>query len=150
MGSASVLAKVAADIERFGWHCLSVAPRMGESGASFTYTIGLWQTLHHAELAIFGLAAKTSHGILSDCVTAIRSGVSYPLNTPVVDVVAGNYRVEFKRARSESFREYFGTATRYYGTKPFEVNVIFWPDRDGRFRWETHTPGLQEEALHVI
>jgi hypothetical protein len=33
--------KVANDIRDYGWHCLHVAPREGEEGASFSYTIGL-------------------------------------------------------------------------------------------------------------
>ena len=150
MSEAAAMAKVSADIERFGWHCLHVYPRQGEEGVGFSYTIGLTETLDHAEIAIFGLDRDKSHAILCDCVEAIRAGTRYPLDVPVADVLARDIRVQFKRAHTNQLRKYFGTATRHYGSRTFEVSVMFWPNRDGLFPWETSEPSVQREALDVV
>ena len=150
MGTAEVMAKVASDVERFGWHCMSVAPRQGETGNSWSYTVGLYEKLNHPEIAIFGLSSKTAHGILSDCVEAIRAGRRYPLNTPVSGVVKGDILVEFRLVKSEHLREKFGAATRYYGEKPLQVSVMFWPTKEGKFPWQTSTLTGQEKAVDVV
>jgi hypothetical protein len=150
MGTAEVMAKVASDVQQFGWHCISVAPRQGESGSHWSYTIGLCENLNHPEIAIFGLSAKTAHGILSDCVEAIRAGKRYALGNPVTGVVKGDIPVEFRLVKAEHLREKFGAATRYYGERPLQVTVMFWPTKDGKFPWETTTLTGQEEAVNVV
>ena len=133
MADAAVLAKVHADIERFGWHCLHVYPRQGEVGVGFTYTIGLAGTFNKPEIAIFGLDRKTSHAILNDCVESIRRGDTFPMDAPVSEVVAGDIKVQFKRVRQDRLDKCFGTAIRYYGKHKFDAMVLFWPNRAGGF-----------------
>jgi hypothetical protein len=150
MSYASAMAKVASDIERFGWHCLSVAPRLGEEGTPFSYTIGLSETLQHPEIAIFGLGSETAHAIFYDCVETIRSGTIFPLNEAVSDVVGGGYLVQFRRVRADCLPEYFGTAARHYGKTKLEVVVMFWPDKDRLFPWESSGANIQREALDLV
>jgi hypothetical protein len=142
--------KVADDIQQYGWHCLSVAPRVGEEGASFTYTIGLAASFKHPELMIFGLADDKSHTILCECVNMIKGGTCFPTNEPVSDVVAGDIKVIFKPIRKDRFGEYLGTAIRYYGHRNFDAYVLFWPDKENHFVWESSNLSLQEEALNVV
>jgi hypothetical protein len=150
MGTNEVMAKVASDVQRFGWHCMSVAPRQGETGNRWSYTVGLCEKLGHPEIAIFGLGSKTAHGILSNCVEAIRVGTRYPPNLPVPGVIKGEYLVEFRSVKPEHLHEKFGAATRYYGDKPLEVFVMFWPSKEGRFPWDPLGPTEQEEAVNVV
>ena len=150
MGTAEVMAKVASDVHRFGWHCMSVAPRVGESGSHWTYTVGLLETFNHPEIAIFGLDSKMAHGILSDCVEAIRAGTRYPTDVAVAGVVKGDFLVEFRSVKAECLREKFGAAARYYDARPVEVVVMFWPTKEGKFPWEISTPSGQEEALTIV
>jgi len=111
--------KVAKDIRDYGWHCLHVAPRVGEEGASFTYTIGLLSSYHHPELMIFGLGRDKSHRVLCECVEMIKSGTQFPINERVSDVLARDFHVMFKPIRKECFGEYLGTAVRHYGHNEF-------------------------------
>jgi hypothetical protein len=150
MGRVTADAKVASDVERFGWHCLHVAPSEGEEGAHFTYTIGLSKTLGHPDLAIFGLKRETAHAILSDCVQDIRSGTTFPIDTPVSNVVQGDWLMQFRRVREECLAEWFGTAKRYYNRHPFQVLIMFWQNKDRQFPWESSDPSVQEEAMHVV
>jgi hypothetical protein len=143
-------AKVAEDIEKYGWHCLHVAPRVGEEGSSFTYTIGLAATYQHPELLIFGLERDKSHGILSECVEMIRAGTHFPIDERVADVLARDFDVTFRPIRKEHFGEYLGTAVRYYGHDEFGAYVLFWPDKDNNFVWQSSELPSQTEAMTVV
>jgi len=145
-----VLEKMHRNIDEYGWHCLSVAPRVGESGASFTYTIGLQATYGHPEIMIFGLHSKTAHGILSDCVDKINAGTKFCLNQPISEVIGGGYKVMFKAIKAEYYSEYLGAALSYYGDRPFDGIVLFWPDKDHRFPWESAQTGSQTEAVNIV
>jgi Domain of unknown function (DUF4262) len=142
--------KVADDVRRCGWHCLHVSPRLGEKGASFTYTLGLVASYGHPELMIFGLGREKSHGVLAECVDMIKSGRRFPINEPVSGVLARNFQVVFKSIRKECFSEYLGTAIRYYGHQDFEAYVMFWPDAENHFVWSSKNLSVQMEALEVV
>ena len=128
---------------------MHVYPHAGEDGVGFTYTIGLWQTFGHPEIAVFGLARDTSHKILSDCVDTIRVAGRYPLETPVIDVVANGIPVIFKAVRPDRLENCFGTAMRYYSGKSFEAVVLFWPNKQEVFPWDAPS-SLQEEGLGIV
>jgi hypothetical protein len=139
-----------ADIAEYGWHCLHVLPREGEDHTPFTYSIPVTETLRHPEIAIFGLSRETAHAILADCANDIRAGTRYVTDKPLAGVLGGDVRVIFKCVRKDRMREYFGTATRHYKGTDFEVWVMFWPSKDGRFPWEGFDTPLQAEALDVV
>jgi hypothetical protein len=143
-------AQVASDIEEYGWHCLHVAPRVGEEGALFSYTIGLVHSYRHPELMIFGLGSERSHRVLCRCVEMIESGTQFPINERVPDVLARDFDVMFKPIRKDCVDEYLGTAIRHYGHEDFPAYVLFWPDKENRFVWESAELPSQAEALNVV
>lgn len=142
-------AKVRNDIEQYGWHCLNVWPQKGDARPGFSYTIGLSHSYGHPEIMIFGLGDR-AHGILTGCANLIKEGVRFFPNQPNSEVLSGNYEVIFKPMRNECFAEYLGTALRFYGRRPFEALVMFWPDKEHRFPWESSEPNLQAEALQIV
>lgn len=145
-----MIQKVGADIAQFGWHCLSVFPNAGNSGASFCYTIGAQETFGHPEMMIFGLPHRTAHAILHDCVEMIRQGRVFEPGVGYTDVVSGGLTVMFKKVREEHLPEYFGTAMRYYNGLPFSGMVLFWPDRNNRLPWDGGETPSQREALVIV
>lgn len=150
MSKESILSKLRADVQTFGWHCLSVYPRKGEEGAAFTYTIGLGATFEHPEIMIFGLDREVSHGILQDCVQMIRDGARFLPDTEYSKVIGGTYKVVFKRVRPECLPEYFGAAARYYAGRPFSGLILFWPDKVHRFPWQEASSTAQREAMNLV
>jgi len=142
-------AKVRADVDKFGWHCLNVWPEKGNDHPAFSYTIGLTESYEHPEIMVFGLDEK-AHGILNECVQLVRNGNKLVANAPNADVLSGGYDVVFKPIRKECFADYLGTAVRFYGSRPFQALVLFWPNKEGRFPWEIHGQTLQAEALNII
>lgn len=150
MSHEKVIAKIRSDVDAFGWHCLSVSPCEGEAGESFTYTIGLVETFDHPEIMIFGLGNKVSHGILSNCVEMIRKGVAFQADIDYPGVIGAGYKVVFKKVLPEFLPEYFGAASRFYGDKPFNGLVMFWPDKAHQFPWQEAGSTAQGEALNIV
>lgn len=150
MSRLAVLSKVSADIERYGWQCMSALPLAGEQGGGFAYTIGLTETLQHPEIAIFGLRAAVGHSILTGLVDEIRGGTRHAPDLPVAGLLANGFRVQFRRGRPDRVRTCFGVAAHYYQDEDFEMVIMFWPDRQGLFPWESSTPSSQAEALDLV
>jgi len=144
------LEKTQSDIKQYGWQCMHIAPRVGDTGSHFTYSIGLYETYKHPEIMIFGLANDTAHGVLSECVKMIKNGTRFPTEQPVMDVLAGDFEVIFKPVKSELFDEYLGIATDYYGERSFDALVLFWPDKNHKFPWESEELASQSEALNLV
>jgi hypothetical protein len=142
--------RIRANIDQYGWHCLNVWPRVGDDEhTAFSYTIGLTESYGHPEIMIFGLGDK-AHGILNECANLIKKGARFVPNDPNPDVLTGDYRVIFRPVRKECFPEYLGTALRYYGKRPFEAFVLFWPNKEHKYPWEYPERNLQAEALNVV
>jgi hypothetical protein len=142
--------KVRTDIKKFGWHCLNVWPRAGDNEhTAFSYTIGLTESYSHPEIMIFGLGDK-AHGVLTECANLIKKGTRFVEGEPNGDILSGDFKVIFKPVRKDRFSEYLGTALRYYGGHAFDAFVLFWPNKQHQFPWESAEPGVQAEALHVV
>ena len=145
------LSKTRASIQRYGWHCIGVLPKVGDEDVTpFAYTVGLVETLNHPELALFGLDFETAHGILAVCVDLIRAQGPLPVDQPVPEVLGDDFDVLLRPMRRERYAEYLGGALRYYGRGDFDALVVFWPDPSGRFPWETEEYGLQSEAMTLV
>lgn len=150
MNNENIVTKIRSDVQRFGWHCLSVHPREGETGSRFTYTIGLSETFGHPEIMIFGLDNKVSHEILSDCVEMIRNVTTFRADVEYPDVIGDDYKVMFKAARRDCLPEYFGAAVRFYNDQDFRGLVMFWPDKQYCFPWQELGSTAQREALDIV
>ena len=150
MSKQDLIAAAQANIDKFGWHCLSVSPSQGQPGTRFTYTIGLEATFRHPELMIFGLDNRLSHGLLSDCVDRIRAGTAFAPDTPYPGILGGGYDVVFKPVRAADLPAYFALADRVYDGAPFRGLVLFWPDERRRFPWEETASTAQRDALAIV
>ena len=142
-------ARVRTDVEEFGWHCVNVWPVAGDERPGFSYTIGLTESYEHPEIMIFGLEDQ-AHALLTECAELIKQGTTFEPDVPNSEVLAGGYDVIFKSVRRDCFHEYLGAALRFYGDRPFEALIMFWPTKDGQFPWELKERNLQSEALHAV
>ena len=57
----------------------------------------------------------------------------------VCDDILADYKVCFVEVPLEAYRSYLGTAIWFYlkSPRPFPCLQIVWPDREGRFPWQT-------------
>ena len=136
-------------IKKHGWLFQFVFDKEG-SRQDFAYTIGLEETFNHPEIMIFGLPRETMHGILSDLVSCIREGHSFPPHQRTKNILKGGYEVIFKPLKKEQYAYYIGQAQMYY-EKPFRTYVMFWPDRNNVLPIEEGCElNVQDEALDII
>ena len=138
------------DIAHYGWHSVSVFPDNDDQDR-FTYTIGFSESYQAPEVAIFGLAGERAHRLLGVCAALLEKGGSLEVEVPDDRLLQGGYRVMFKEMKKAAFPEYLGTATRYFGHADFRCVVMFFPDSQGRFPWETGYDYIRvDEGLKIV
>lgn len=142
--------KIADNIGKYGWHCLHVSP--SEEGQDrFSYSIGFGETYGAPEVLIFGRDRDNAHSLLNECADLLKAGHVIQPDVEDSNVLAGGYNVIFKSVRADCFGEYLGTARRYYQGKPFKAVVMFIPDREHRFPWQTGYDYIPaDESLAIV
>lgn len=123
------------DVEKFGWHFVLIP---GEGGSGFLFTIGLWQTWKHPEIIAFSPTDDPERivGRFSAVAKRIAAGERFePGKT--YEGLFGDFPGAFRAVHADRYEDYLGTAAGFYQSFDFPVQQLFWPDREGRFPWET-------------
>lgn len=140
------------NIDSFGWQCTSVAPRVGDEGGSFSYTVGLYRSYGTSELILIGLPGKTAHAIFSIYVDRLRAGDPISLDAPS-DALLQGYPCVFVPSSRERYGEYLLSALWYYAETDFPVHQLVYPDREGRLPWHSEAAPafrLQQPVLGSV
>lgn len=127
------LARVQKDIDTYGLHVIIVPA--DDEGPGFAYSIGLYQTLGHPEVIIFGLGSSDLHGAVNQIAAEVRKGKQFGEGDTSDEVLEG-CPVLFRGVSAEFYDEYLGQAIRYYEGSAFPAVQCFWPDGVGRFPWQ--------------
>lgn len=139
--------KLLDDIANYGWHCVHV---LAESDLPpFSYTVGLFQTLNHPELLIYGVPSEAAHAIFCIAVSAAERGKPLNLNQPTDDLLEG-YPCVFVEVPKSQFREHVGYGIWYYDGMDFPVQQIVWPSKSGQFPWHTEASASFRETQPVL
>ncbi|MEU8320766.1 DUF4262 domain-containing protein [Nonomuraea sp. NPDC048881] len=107
-----------------------------DHGPGFAYTVGLWHTHRSPELAMFGLDVRLMHVLLNDLADEIAAGRPAQADEERHDLLE-RHPVVLKTVDLSWYREFFGCAISFYRRLSFPVLEVLWPDRDGRFPWNT-------------
>jgi hypothetical protein len=126
-------ARVQNNIDTHGLHVI-VVPEDDE-GPGFAYSIGLFQTLGHPEVIIFGLGAELLHTLVNQVASEVRTGSRFG-ERDISDEILEGYPVTFRVVSTEFYDEYLGQAIQYYRGTSFPAVQCFWPDEEGRFPWQ--------------
>ena len=140
---------VLSNVERFGWHCMSVAPRSGHDGETFSYTVGLSKSFGSSELILFGLPSDTAHSIFSIFVDRLREGDPISLEAPP-DVLIKDHSCVFFAVPRERYNDYVYSALWFYAELSFPLHQIVYPDREGRFPWHREAAQAFREQQSVL
>jgi hypothetical protein len=125
---------IRSDVEKYGW---SVALfEKSTATPSFAYTIGLWKTFNHPEVIAFGLPINLLHTILNDVGELIKEGKELPLNVDNNDILL-NLPVQIRQVDASNIPDYFGFAQWFNEYEPFPALQLFWPDKAGKFPWDS-------------
>ncbi|MDS4015890.1 MAG: DUF4262 domain-containing protein [Candidatus Accumulibacter sp.] len=133
--------QVLADVAEYGWHVVHILP--DERGPGWSFSIGLFHTFGHPEFVVFGLPSERAQPIINGLGARIRSGSLFTHDSEDTDVLTG-YPVRFVAVPESCSGNYFGYAIWFYRHQPFPVLQVVWPDRSGRFPWQSgYDPSLQ-------
>jgi hypothetical protein len=134
-------------ITEFGWWVGLIGADADEP--TFGYTIGLWETLKHPEIIIFGLKLDTMHGVLNACGDLVRKGARFEDGGQTADVLEG-YDVRFRHLAAKDYARYLGYACRHYGGDWFPAVQCLWPDQHGKFPGEPGVADFMASAQPVL
>nr|WP_248280125.1 DUF4262 domain-containing protein [Pseudoalteromonas arctica] len=140
VGNSKVLDKLESDIEKYGWHVLSV---FGDDLPNFAYSIGFTETLNHPEIVISGLNTDLMHELLNDIGNLIKQGYKFTDGDICNEVIKG-YPVKFLAVNKLNVNEYFNAANAHYGEGQFDTLQCVWPDQNGDF------PLITDETQEVL
>jgi len=128
-------AKVLQDIQRVGWHVVSVFSSEGEEGPEWAFSLGVFHSFGHPEIMISGLPLDTCTAIINEIGTTVRAGKRYESGEQYADILADSYKCAFREVRRRYYRDYVGYGLWFYERDPFPLLQCFWPDKRGRFPW---------------
>jgi uncharacterized protein DUF4262 len=75
-------------IDKYGWHVMSVAPRVGEHGALFSHSTGLFLRFKHPRIILCGLEPDSSTRIINEIGRQVQSGKTFEFSQPYSDIFA--------------------------------------------------------------
>jgi Domain of unknown function (DUF4262) len=140
MNRDEVLADLLAIIVAHGWCVRHVAPRVGEEGKPFAYTIGL-TALGHPEFLVTGLPQKAAHSFLNLLGEEVRSGRVFRAQTHAYDLTESEKPIAFVEVEDTSE---LTAVEQVYGV--VDALQMVWCDSAGRLPWDNgfaNTPDSQ-------
>lgn len=124
------------DVQRYGWHVAMVPPDESVPGASgWAFTIGLFETLQHPEIVVFGREIEILHPLLNRAGEAVRRGWKFEEGRSYAGLVE-SYGCAFRKVDPRWYGAFLGNAQWHYRGDGFPALQLFWPDAEGRFPWQ--------------
>lgn len=122
-------------IARFGWFVAQVADDLRPQESSFAYSIGMPNTLSHAELLIVGYSAAPMPAIINEVGERLRDGRGWRSGVAVKNLLDQDVLFESRTIHPSWYRDYLGYALWFHEGSTFRVEQLFWSDERGRFPW---------------
>lgn len=126
--------KLLADVAQHGWHLVGIED--SDEGPGYVFSVGMFHTLGHPEICMFGLSSWQVMGQIINAIgDLVRGGQSFSDWIESNDVVDG-YSSMFRTVSPELYREYFGYARWFYEGDDFPMLQCVWPDKAHRYPWD--------------
>jgi hypothetical protein len=139
--------RVIADVAQTGLH---VACGASIGGApAFAFSIGLFRTFDHPEVAIFGLASAALEAAVHRVGERVRAGERFDEGDVVEGILDGR-TVAFRRIVPRHYPSHLGYAVWYHGGARFPALQATWADPAGHFPWERWFPRELRDVQPVL
>jgi hypothetical protein len=140
-----------AHVAQFGWHVQFVSPTSDENRPAWAYTIGLYRSYRHPELAIAGVDMNEVHKTLSVLVRQIQAGTPIRPAQVYTELFADGIFVRFFDIDPRWYAACFGRAIDFYGGTDFPMLQGVWSDTAGRFPWDAgHDSRLANRQFYLF
>jgi hypothetical protein len=130
------------NVRKHGCHIVSI----WDGKPQYAFSVGLFLNYGHAEMVIFGLQASDAASIINGVRDRAAAGRSYAAGDNCDDILTDR-QVAFAEVPLRAYDTYLGTAIWFYGKcrRPFPCLQMVWPDREGRFPWQSgHDAALKQ------
>jgi hypothetical protein len=121
-------------IEEFGWHIMTVAPRLGEDGDLWAYSTGFFHSFGHPEIIVFNLDTDSLFSVINAVGNRIKAGEKFEPGKTYTEIV-DDRECQFRWVNKSQYREYVGFSLWFYEGAEFPMLQAFWPDEDNRYPW---------------
>jgi hypothetical protein len=139
--------RVIADVAQVGFHVVCGASSGG--APAFAFSIGLFRTFDHPEVALFGLASDVLDAAVRRIAERVRAGDRLD-DGDVVDGIVPGRAVAFRRIVPRHYPPFLGYAVWYHGGARFPALQAMWADPAGHFPWERWFPRELRELQPVL
>ena len=126
--------KLIQDVEEHDCHVLLVS---GGDVADWAYSVGLYERFSHPEVVLFGLPGDVAQWIINELTSRIRAGERFVPGASVLGLLEGDFVVVTRNVETCWYDSLFGYAIWFYRGRSFPVMQFVWPDKQGRYPWES-------------
>lgn len=130
------MGKVQDNIDKYGWHIISVLA--DDCGPGFSYSIGLDESFGHPELIFVGLKTELSQILINNIGHSVKGGTVYENDLFYSDILDG-FQCQMLRVDYQYYDDYVGQAKNYYNS-PFPLLQCIYPTVNGVYPWEEECP----------
>jgi hypothetical protein len=138
--------RLMADVAQVGYHVVSGISN-GEA-PGFAFSVGLFRTFDHPEVAVFGLPAETLLAAVRRVGERVRVGERFDEGSVEEGLVDGR-PVAFRRVAPRHYPSRLGHGCWYHGGARFPALQAIWAD-DGLFPWDRWFRRELREAQPVL
>ena len=132
------------NVREHGCHIVGI--NGDEKGPGYAFSIGLFVNYGQAEVVIFGFEGRVAARIINVVRDRAAAGQKFVAGDLSDDFLV-DYKVSFVEVPLRVYSDYLGTAIWFYrkSPRPFPCLQMVWPDREGRFPWQTgYDAGLKD------
>ena len=125
-------------IDDFGWHVMSVAPRVNSDDEQewFSYSTGLYRAFGHPEILLMGLNSELAIGLINDIGSEVKLGRKFKQKTQCGEIFGGGVKCQFRAVLPDNYGDYVLFSEWFYENSDFPVWQCFWPDKAGKYPWQ--------------
>ena len=125
--------KVHDDIKKHGCHVMGVFE--DEEYPSFSYSIGMEESVSSPEIIVVGLKHSLAQSIINNYHSRIKNGEVFGVGKKYPGFLGG-FEVCFIEISNENREELLCWADWYYERKPFRALQMVYPNTSGVWPWE--------------
>ncbi|MCU0866428.1 MAG: DUF4262 domain-containing protein [Planctomycetes bacterium] len=126
-----------ADIAESGVHIVHVEV---DDGATYSYTVGLWERFEQPEVIVFGLPDDVAGDLLDTVADEVAEGRKFRAGEKHDGLLVG-YPARFFDVPKALLELLLPDAVWAYQDTEFPCVQLVWPDKQGRWPWE---PGVRD------
>jgi hypothetical protein len=123
------------NIREHGWFGVHVPA--DEEGPGFAFTSGFWVNAGHAELILFSINNDVAQAVFWDLFRDAQRGERLPVGRRIEGVFGRGVPAYAFRVARRHYAGFLGWSRWFHRGDDFPCLQLVWPDRAGRFPWET-------------